>query len=343
MAWDAYAIAIPPLALLACIACIPPFVIQIQARNFAATILVLGIAILNLQNFINALIWASADPSTWWHGKILCDIEVKLYIGMGVAVDGAVASIFRQISVILDTERMTVTPSPRQRKVRLAIEIGLCIIIPTCVMAAHYLVQKERYWLRPSAGCTPSFDNNWVTTFLIYLWPVVSCVVGSAYCGISIYRLWRHRTEMASVLSHTPGVTTSRFFRLFALAFALLVTYCPLAIFAFAANVSIPMHIYSWSYIHPADWNSRIIIRQTAGRLSFDRWGQIATGYLLFGFFGLGPDAVRMYRAWLKPAKGFSMKCCTRRDKLPMTTKHLSNSVVVVKNSGATTISTTSS
>ncbi|KIX98196.1 uncharacterized protein Z520_06276 [Fonsecaea multimorphosa CBS 102226] len=311
MTWDTSSVLVVPLALLAIVAAFPPIFVQLRAKNFAASVLLIGITILNIQNLVNAVIWSSDNPDDWWDGKILCDIEVKLYIGIFQAVEGAIASIFRQISIILDSDRMTVTPCPQQRRTTLKIELVLCILLPVLVMAGHYLVQKERYWLGSVEGCVVSYDNDWVAPFVTYGWPMVVCVIGSVYCLISVVRLWRHRKQVSALLSHTPGATASRFFRLFALAFVLLVIYCPLAIFAFAQNVRVPMHMYSWSYIHPADWSERIILepepalRPTSQGFSFDRWAQIITAYTSFACFGMGQDAIRMYKRWAESVRDF--------------------------------------
>ncbi|KIW75911.1 hypothetical protein Z517_10656 [Fonsecaea pedrosoi CBS 271.37] len=310
MAWDLSSMIVVPLALLAIFAAIPPIVVQLRAKNLAASILLVGITILNVQNVVNAVIWSSDNPEDWWDGKILCDIEVKLYIGISQAAAGAIASMFRQISIILDPDRMTATPCPQDLRTTRTIELLLCILLPILVMAGHYLVQRERYWLRTVAGCVPSYDNNWVAPFVSYGWPMVVCVIGSIYCVISVVRFLRHRKQVSALLSHTPGATASRFFRLFALAFALLAMHCPLAIFAFVQNVRVPMHMYSWSYIHPSDWSERIILqpdpdpKAASQAFTFDRWAQVVTAYISFVCFGLGQDAIGMYKRWAAGARG---------------------------------------
>jgi pheromone a factor receptor len=37
----------------------------------------------------------------------------------------------------------------------------------------------------------------------------------------------------------------------------------------------------------------------TDGVVRFDRWFSITTGFVIFLFFGLGKDALEMYRSWL--------------------------------------------
>ena len=318
MAWDAAALMLMPLALLAIVAAIPPLIVHLRAKNFATSVLVIAVIILNMQNFTHAAIWHSRVGYDWWNGEILCDIDVKLVIGASQAINGAIASIFRQVSIILDTDRMTVAPSRRQRRLTITIEVTLCIILPLLVMFGHYLIQRDRYWLRTAAGCIPSYDNNYAAPFLTYLWPMVVSLLAALYCIISVIRLCRHRKQMSAVLSQTHGATASRFYRLFLLTFAILAIYCPLAVITFTRNILIPMHMYSWSYTHPTDWSERIQLdAHTRGgfqNITFDRWAQILMAYLLFAFFGLGQEATEMYRAWLKGTKGLLVTYSTRKN-----------------------------
>jgi pheromone a factor receptor len=309
MAWVTSSLIMAPLALLAVFAAIPPLIIHLRAKNFAASLLIIGLTILNSQNFINAIIWHSTDTDSWWDGKILCDIEVKLYLGVFQALGGAIASIFRQIAIILHPDHMAVAMSPRQRKTTWIIEIMLCIILPIYVMVGHFLTQRTRYWIQTSSGCLATIDLNYAAPFLTYLWLLVVSVIGSIYCVISIVRLYKHRKQMSSVLSRTPGITTSRFYRLFTLSFALLATYGPQSIFAFVQVARIPMHKYSWSHIHPPNWSERIFLDRDGAlgghHIAYDRWAQVITAYLSFLFFGLGQEASGMYKGWHKKVKSF--------------------------------------
>jgi pheromone a factor receptor len=307
MAWASSSLIMMPLALLAVFVAIPPMIIQLRAKNFPASILIIGITILNVQNLLNAVIWHSNNDDGWWDGKILCDIEVKLYLGIFQATDGAIASIFRQIAIILHPDHIGVSASPRQQKIRWIFELTLCVFLPVYVMVGHYFTQRRRYWIRPTTGCITTFDTNYAAPFLTYLWPLVGALIGSTYCLISTIRLCKHRKQMSSVLSRPSGATASRYSRLFAFAFTLLAVYCPISIFVFIQNVMIPMHKYSWSYIHPPNWSERIVFEQNGGhnnqQISFDRWAQLATAYIIFLFFGLGQEAVQMYSSWIGQVK----------------------------------------
>ncbi len=318
MDYFAYSVIFATLSLLACLACVPPLLIHIKARNVAAIVLTLGIAILCFLNSLNALIWRSEDQDTWWDGKILCDIEVKLYIGQGVSVDGVLLCLFRQIATILDTEHMSVAPSRRQRNITLVIEICLCIVLPSLVMTAHYVVQRPRYWIRRIAGCTPSFDNSWPSFVLIYIWPMALCLAACVYCAVAMVRLWRHRRELSAVLSDTPGATRSQNYRLISFAVILLLIYLPLNTVAFVGNMSTPRHIYSWSYIHPPNW-ADVTTFYPVATPSFDRWAQTVTAYVLFGVFGLGRDTKQMYRSWFQWLKKCFGQAAQRRNQVSTT------------------------
>lgn len=72
----------------------------------------------------------------------------------------------------------------------------------------------------------------------------------------------------------------------------------PVQFYILYKNCTYSMVPYSWSRIHsPAWWD--IILIPTNGSVTYDRWVQLAVGLTIFVFFGLGNDAMKMYRRWL--------------------------------------------
>ena len=63
-------------------------------------------------------------------------------------------------------------------------------------------------------------------------------------------------------------------------------------------SIDPPLIPYSWDLIHGSEWQD-IELVPTRGKLYFDRWIQLALGFGVFVFFGLGHDAKAMYRKWL--------------------------------------------
>ena len=109
----------------------------------------------------------------------------------------------------------------------------------------------------------------------------------------------RYRKEFSGVLSSSnSSMTKSRFLRLFILSMITLAIVLPVDIYVLYTNASFPLLPYSWAAVHGPDW-STIEFVPADGVIPFDRWIMIASGFIIFPFFGLGQDAQIMYRKWL--------------------------------------------
>jgi len=109
----------------------------------------------------------------------------------------------------------------------------------------------------------------------------------------------KYRKEFAVVLSaSSSGLTKSRFLRLFFMSLALTVLGLPIQFYALYQNTIFPLVPYSWSRVHGPGWWDIILI-PTNGGVTLDRWIQLAVGFTVFVFFGLGHDMKKMYRSWL--------------------------------------------
>jgi pheromone a factor receptor len=77
----------------------------------------------------------------------------------------------------------------------------------------------------------------------------------------------------------------------------MLICILPLQAYVVYADIhlSFPWHPYSWNRIHNGNW-STINKVATYGVVFFDRWTPVASGFMIFIFFGFGRDATRMYR-----------------------------------------------
>ena len=78
----------------------------------------------------------------------------------------------------------------------------------------------------------------------------------------------------------------------------LLAIFLPVQCYIFYRNATFPLQPYSWSIIHGKEWWDIFLI-PTYGSVTFDRWVRIALGFTVFFCFGLGQDAMMMYRTWL--------------------------------------------
>lgn len=87
--------------------------------------------------------------------------------------------------------------------------------------------------------------------------------------------------------------------RLFALSSILIIAFLPLSIYVFYSNFQFGIVPYSWTRVHDPEQWGMIDIFATNGEIFYDRWFRIAAAFISFAFFGLGDDAVNMYKGWL--------------------------------------------
>jgi pheromone a factor receptor len=177
------AIFLSTFSLLAALLITPPMIWHFTNRNIGATSLILWPLLLNLQSFLNALLWSHDNTSQWFDGNVLCDIEVKIMIASLVGVPSSVASVLRALARVMNTEKASLGLSKSQKRRGYAVDLAWCWGFPALQMFFHYLVQIERYYVMGIAGCVPAADDSWVTDLLILTPPVVWTLVGGYYSG----------------------------------------------------------------------------------------------------------------------------------------------------------------
>ncbi|KAK5125549.1 hypothetical protein LTR85_000660 [Meristemomyces frigidus] len=287
-------IVLATLSLLTVLLIIPPMCWHYRNRNLGATMLVAWLVIINLQTFLNAVLWPADNINSWYNGSGLCDVEVKLQAAWGVAAPATLGCVLRALANAMDTDRATLVKSKAQRWRDYTIDLSWCIGFPSLQMLFHYIVQDRRYYLYGISGCVPSISDSWVGILLIYIPPVIWVLIDGYLAALIIVRLYRYRVSFASILA-SSNTTKSRFMRLYVLCLVWTLAFIPGQAFVLYANLSTHRTAYSWSETHdPAVWNE-IIMVPSNGAVLFDRWIWLASGLVVFIFFGLGKEAVSMY------------------------------------------------
>ncbi|KAJ5576009.1 hypothetical protein N7535_002935 [Penicillium sp. DV-2018c] len=294
------AIILPVLSFFSIALAIPPIILHGKNRNFPASSLIFWSILLNIFNIVNSLTWPTDDDiHSAWDGSGLCDIEVKLMAASYLGIPGSLMCIFRSLALVLDTDRATLVPSRSQRWRNRFMEVMFCVVAPVLAMITHIIWQRSRYILFSISGCVNDFDESWVSLALAWVWPPIFCLVAGYYCFLVLIRVHKYRSDFASILrASSSSLSKSRFLRLFFLALTMLVCILPLQAYVVYSNVelSLPWHAYSWSRNHQKSSWYNIQKMESYGEVFFDRWTPVASGYLIFIFFGFGRDATRMYR-----------------------------------------------
>ncbi|KAF2719583.1 fungal pheromone STE3G-protein-coupled receptor, partial [Polychaeton citri CBS 116435] len=277
---------------------LPPMWWHARNRNLGATLLVGWLVLLNLFTFINALIWPNDDISNWYDGNVLCDIQVKFQIAARVGAPAANACVLRALAIVMDTDRATLGQSAAERRRNHTVELLWAVGFPLSMFLAHYIVQWNRYYLFGISGCVAGVSDSWVTLVLINLPGPVWTLVNVYYAVLILIRLHKYRVSFTSLLE-SRGTTRSRFLRLFCLCIFWLLVSLPVQFYVLFVNINVTHSPYSWTEIHDTERWRTIVMIPSDGRVIFDRYIWLGGGIMVFVFFGMGKDAMAMYKGGL--------------------------------------------
>jgi pheromone a factor receptor len=112
-----------------------------------------------------------------------------------------------------------------------------------------------------------------------------------------MWRLYKHRKELQGILRE-KGTRKSHFYRLILIALILTIGVLPIEIQAMYLPLRGGLLPFNWTLIH-SDWEPLLI--PTNGTLPV-WYGPVAIilGFITFICYGLGRDAVEMYKSWLR-------------------------------------------
>ncbi|KAK0285690.1 a-factor receptor [Friedmanniomyces endolithicus] len=269
------AIALATLSLLVILLLLSPMSWHLRNRNVGATFLVAWTILINLQTLINALLWPHDDIAFWYNGAGLCDVEVKVQIAFSVAAPAALAAVLRALANALDTSRATLVKSRAQRIQDYVVDLSFCLGFQRCRCCSIILTSRRGTYYSVSRVARPRSVRLLI-----------------------LVRLVRYRSTMSSILT-ASNLSNTRFLRLYLFCIVLIITFVPLQAYTLSQNLSQAREPYSWSALHDPAAFGEIYMMPSNGRVLPEAWIWLAGGFFIFVFFGLGKDAVAMYRAGL--------------------------------------------
>ncbi|KAG4302693.1 hypothetical protein PCANB_001099 [Pneumocystis canis] len=275
-------------------------------RNVAPLCLIFWIFITNLICFLNTIIWFNGIK-TRHTGYIYCDIAVKLTLGSISGQQGAVAAISHYLSKVMKPLRSSLQTKVIRRR-QMIQDLLMSFACPVVIMCLHYIVQSARYVIDGVNGCVPWSDQSWPTVVIVLIWPPILGSISAYYSVKVIFLCIKKQRQFQTILKDSKSsLTPSRFIRLIGISSLLIMVYLPLNIYILYTNVSqiIQAKIkYSWTSVHK--WNQDIVFIKN-DNISFNRWLIPSNGVVIFIFFGMGSDAVIMYKEMAR--KLYITKC----------------------------------
>lgn len=264
-------------------------------RNVAPLCLIFWVSITNLICFLNAIIWFNGSK-TKYSGYIYCDIAIKFTLVSVTGQLGAITAISHYLSKIMKPKHSSIQTKTIRR--RQAIEdLLLSFTLPIIMMSLHYIVQPRRYIIDGINGCISWLDRSWPTIIIILIWSPILGVIAAYFSTEVIILYFKKRKEFQNILKDSKSsMTFSRFVRLIGISFLMIAIYLPLNIYILYFNIIKITEKdikYSWSAIHK--WDNNIIVYSN-NNIIFSYWLSSSNGIAIFIFFGMGSDALAMYK-----------------------------------------------
>ncbi|KAJ7431628.1 putative fungal pheromone GPCR, STE3-type [Mycena galericulata] len=270
-----------------------------RARNVPTLSIIAWLFFSNIMLAVNSIIWADNIRIT---AQVWCDIATKSQIGATMALPACCLCLCIHLERIASVRQVRTTVEQKHR--RMLFDLAMCWGVPIISMALHYIVQGHRFDIVEDFGCRPATYISVAAICLIWVPQLVVVVLTLIFAGAALYHFFRRRLTFARHLQDSnSALTTSRYFRLMAMAIAQMVW----ATFLTVTNMWLTCQgglrpWISWANVH-SDFG-RIGIFPAAfipavqwAWTYFIFWTVPITALMFFSFFAFGQDAVKEYRA----------------------------------------------
>lgn len=270
-----------------------PFVWHCRCKNIPTICLIFWLLFNNLVGFINSLIWSGPGEHQTWDGKVYCDIVTTLEAGASCGKVCAISALALNLYMILQAKSSTFVAEKSLR--RLLINLAMCLITPIFVMSTNFIIRKSRYVLLRYRGCTTLYDSSAVSVALFFLWNLVWAIVSFVLSIMTLYKYFERKRDVTDILRCTnSGLSFKKFARLLIFNILIAVVMIPVTVYYFSRNVSGVHGKFEWSNAHEL-WNV-ILFFDYGYQIVYDRWVEVALAIVTFLLFGLGSDAIQMYK-----------------------------------------------
>ncbi|KAG5421875.1 STE3 [Candida metapsilosis] len=276
---------------------IPPISWHIKSRNIPAILLVTWLMLVNLIGFVNTIIWSGESFDTVYDGQGWCDITTKVEAASSLGKLCAIACLSMNLYFILCAKNPLFMDNRNWRKI--CIDLAMCLITPFLIMVFIYITQSRRYAIVRYQGCITVFSPTNATLGLYLIWPFIWSVVALSFAVLTLYKYFQKRKDVKDILKCTnSGLNLKRFARLLIFSFLIIFAMTPLSIYYFAQKVSWAEYPFVWNQVHGPDWGD-IYFVDLGFFAVIDRLVNASLSVVAFLLFGLGTDALKMYKSFL--------------------------------------------
>ncbi|KAK7207935.1 pheromone A receptor-domain-containing protein [Myxozyma melibiosi] len=288
-------------SLISLMMCVAPLFWHISQQNTAVLFLIGWTVLGNLCVFMNSIPWGNPDVTTYWDGRVFCDLLTRLQLMASMGTTASLTTISRNLSRIMSGQT-SLAPTPSEKRYELCIQLFYSLFLPAVQLPLYYIYQYNRYFVLQYTGCSSSADASYVDLLLSILWSPILLLTATYYSVVTLFYYVKRRREISSVLRTSySGFTTARFARLLFFSLSIIIVALPLSLYVLALNLNNGIRGFSWSFNHAPEIRDMIVILPyDKPRFEFYLYPILA--FFLFAYFGLGADALNMYRRFLSRA-----------------------------------------
>ncbi|CAG8475576.1 7381_t:CDS:2 [Cetraspora pellucida] len=285
---------------LAILLCIAPGIFYVQTRNWGVVLMIFWVIATNTILFINSILWADDLDDK---APVYCLISTPIYVGANV---GLLASISCMIYTLYTLIACPMIVTEQVKRKQTVIDFSLIIGAPIVLTGFNYLVQTNKYGIRPVLGCFPVEYVN-ALFFLVHgIWPVIISIIGCYYAARTSYAILKKRLEIQTLLRRTEsGLNSTRFYRLVFFCITFLIFSFPASLLTLFSNIAQSDNLLEFKtafsfndYHHEFDK-----VRRFDSGITVVDYAKPLAGFFVFLFFGTGQDASAAYKRWARMAK----------------------------------------
>ncbi|KAG1809287.1 pheromone A receptor-domain-containing protein [Suillus variegatus] len=288
------------LALIGVAVVLIPLPWHFQAWNSGTCLYMIWTALGLLNLAINSIVWRSSAIN---YAPIWCDISSRLIVGVAVAIPAASLCINRRLYKIAT---MTIGhPTTAHKRRAVMVDLAIALGIPILQMVLQFIVEGHRFNIFEEIGCYPSTFNTWIAYPLSNLWPLVIGLISAVYCVLTLRAFMKRRTQFSAFLASRTSLSSSRYFRLMALATMELLCTTPISAYGIYINIA-DNPLEPWKGFSDAHFNySRVgqypsviwrLNRLSIVSTELTRWSLVFCAFSFFAFFGFADEARKNYR-----------------------------------------------
>ncbi|KAI8627391.1 pheromone A receptor-domain-containing protein [Xylariaceae sp. FL1651] len=299
------------LAVIGNLLCWVPLRLLFRNGEFAAVVLIVDVAIMNIFTIVNSIIWHSDHWDTWWEGTGLCDIEVYL---SGPLQTIYAASIFTVMYHLVQQIKVTRATRLDQQETtrRNLIQAAIIFPIPLVQLLFTYFDLAQRYIIGTLIGCSAVYDSSWPKN-LVYDAPPAMFALLSVPYAVLLWKRFHTITKKTQTILQSGSQASIRANRtrrrLYNMSLSILVIYLPVMLFYFVMNIQDTLSSYKtydfsrirWS-ASPYPWNAILFVPSWLIPLPVmnQPWIPIATTVAIVAFFGTTIEAQDAYRRYAR-------------------------------------------